>query len=72
MMCTGVGCARSHCGYTEEQSHQLSAAPQAAAKAEYQQAIDAKNQATRPDPIAEDRERLIRRALGMDPEHAPY
>jgi hypothetical protein len=67
-----AGCARNYYGYTEEQWYRLTEAEQAAAKAEYDPAFDAKRGASQSDPIAEDHERLIRRGLGMNPEHAPY
>lgn len=66
-----VGCTHYY-GYSKDQWHQLGAAEQDAARAEYQRAIDAKTKAGQSDPVAEDRRRLIRRGLDMNPEHAPY
>ncbi len=68
----GVGCTHHYYGYSEDQWHQLGTAEQDAARAEYQRAVDAKTEASQSDPVAEDRQRLIRRGLGMNPEHAPY
>ena len=67
-----AGCASDYYGYSEAQWDQLSDAERQTARAEYQAIIDAKREADQNEHIEEDRARLIRRGLGMNPEHAPY